>query len=66
MTYSDSWKYLYAVQRGLKHRKADKQISINARKYYKNIDQLENMKEKGFGRASPLTFIPSQNCYNSK
>ena len=66
MTYSDSWKYLYAAQRGLEYRKADKQMSVDARKYYKNMDQLENMKEKGFGRASPLIFIPSHDCYNLK
>ena len=29
ITYSNSWKYLYAAQRGLEHRKADKQISVN-------------------------------------
>jgi len=26
MTYSDSWKYLYAAQKSLEHRKADKHI----------------------------------------
>ena len=52
---------MYAAQRGLEHRKADKQISVDARKYYKNINQLENIEEKDFGRTSPLTlhlFLP--------